>query len=268
MTANETLTLALSGLALAASVVSLRYARSDRAADDTSKQRDDERAHRVQLTEVLAELNRLQLEHARLMTPGPGQSPMAAAAQSPLLNQQNALLTGQAVDLVGRVPTLVSGIEYAMLATALANLGDLGQADGFWARSVERTPEPYFNALARRGYAMFLFGTGEVERGRHQFQQSLESMRGTGDYHSYTAGRTYMMWASAEANVRAYDRARQQLADAGRLFAAITTVGMRAQADGELAAAHDSLRAVEAGPRPSMPGWLAAAPHAARRTTP
>jgi tetratricopeptide (TPR) repeat protein len=257
VTLNETLSTALGAFALAVSLVTLRYARTDRAADDDAKQRDAERGFRTQLTSVLADLNQLQLENAKLWSRDPGPARPSVLGQSAILNQQNALLTRQAVDLVGRIPHMVSGVEYAMLATALAHLGDLGPADRYWSQAVKRTTEPYFAAIARRGYAGFLFATGDVERGRDQFDQALEVLSGDGDYNAYTAGVTHLMWASGEADARALDRARQQLAEAGRAFSSIDALGLRARADADLAAARDALGAAEAAGawtlRPSAP---------------
>ncbi|MDQ6828861.1 MAG: tetratricopeptide repeat protein [Gemmatimonadota bacterium] len=184
MSAKDIIALAFSFTAFVVSMISLRQ-----------KKFETERAIRRELSDAIDKINKINIETAKLWEDG------ITPAEQNMLNvygQQGVSLTRQALYLAEQIPKRVSDVEYGTIAQALINLGNLSQADAYYRKSVEQSPDEFAKALNKRVYAHFLFMTGQVERGRQLFQECLAPFDAQGDYNLYAKGTTYLRWAMAE----------------------------------------------------------------------
>ncbi len=185
MSTKDIISLVLSSAAFVISLISLRQ-----------KRFETERAIRRELSDAIDKLNKINIETAKLWEDGltPAEQNLIA-----VYGQQGVSITRQALYLAEQIPKRVSDVEYGTLAQALLNLGNLAQAEGYYVKSVEQSPDEFAKALNKRVYAYFLFSIGKVERGRQTFQECLAPFDSPGDYNLYAKGGTYLRWAMAEA---------------------------------------------------------------------
>ena len=241
MTWNDIISLCLAGAAFVISLISMRQ-----------KRLETERAIRRELSEAIDKLNKISIETAKLWEDG------LTPPEQNLLNiygQQAVSLTRQAIYLADQIPTRVSDVEYGTLASGLVNLGNMSQAEEYFRKSVEQSPDPFSKAMNKRGYAYFLFSVGNVERGRQTFQESLETFDSPGDLNWYAKGSTYLRWAISEAIFTSPQAGEEKFRAAWDAFAHISIPMQQANARREYENMRQELTKQTAQNRPlSEPG--------------
>ena len=112
------------------------------------------------------------------------------------VRQQRDSMSRQAHYLITQVPKLVSDIEYAAAARALAT-DDPELADKYWNRAIE-VSKGLGLGKHRRSYAIFLYAQHDYKSGQGQFEQAVKSLAPGGDNHRWETMWTYLNWAECE----------------------------------------------------------------------
>jgi hypothetical protein len=109
------------------------------------------------------------------------------------VRQQRDSMSRQAHYLIMQIPKLVSDIEYAAVARALA-VDDPELADKYWNRAIELS-RGLGLGKHRKSYAQFLYAQREHKKGHAQFQEAVKSLVLGGDNHRWETMWTYLNWA-------------------------------------------------------------------------
>ncbi len=225
MTFNEYLTLGLSGLALLVSVVSavisFRQVRTE---------------IREQLNEIVRELLKTQSE-AALSSKNPKLASLA--------RQGDAIIVGS-----GEIAT---DIDCSVIADSFAMLGDLPRAAHYWQRAVDLSPSDFYRVMNKRGYAQFLFFTGQHELGRKFYREALEIYDVTTDFNKATNGFTYQMWYFSEASSlsQSFSGAEDYYRQARGLFESISSIQWKRNVLSYLENARSQIASLTADPAPN-----------------
>ena len=214
---NDLISTAISGLALAVSVLSAAFSfRLQRL--------DSRRSTREQLNETVSELIRLNAENNSMWFIPSEQRDAGYYQKQGSLAQTAVAVSRQAAYLAEQQPDLVTDIEFLTIAQGLVMAGDFATADGYWQKAVNASPNAYYRVVNTRMYADFLFNQGKHESGRTLYKQALtilDDLPDT-DYRKYTNGYTCQMWMVSEANHRFWEEADVAFDRARRLFEKIS----------------------------------------------
>ncbi|MCI5222956.1 MAG: hypothetical protein D3924_09850 [Candidatus Electrothrix sp. AR4] len=161
-------------------------------------------------------------------------------------NQENALLSRQAVEIIKILPPdKVSSTELYSVAVALQFSYQNDQAKELYALTLQRSDTFNDTVAAQRGLANLYFLTGEPEKGRVKFQEALEVFSKYSGYNSYTRKSTHIQtrlnWASAEAGMGFIELAEKQLILAKDIVTTIDSGPGRAQLGGQIDQAYKQI---------------------------
>jgi hypothetical protein len=221
-----------SGGALVVSVITLALTQVQRALDNR-------RIIRQQLTEVLSRITDMQIEGRK--------SPEAMEYLGPALTAQArlaAVLTDQLP------PRLVSEIDYVSLASASF---DPIEARQYYEKAISVARTAYYRRLARRGYASFLFESGDYEAGASQFNAALNEVTQPGDEAHAMRLDLYRTWAWYEQQAGHAERAAENLRLAQDELGKIENLALRRSYYGDQASKSAGTDGAAEGPRPAGP---------------
>lgn len=187
----DTFSIVISALALGVSIVSAVFSFRLQTANNN-------RSTREQLNETVRELIKLNDENNALWAVDPAQRDVSFFRRAGTIAQTATSLSRQAVYLAESVPKLVTDVEFVMIAQALALAGDQLNADAYWQKGIEASPNEYYRIANIRGYADFLFRQGKHELGRSKYQQALKIFDNDTDFKKFTNAFTYQMWMVSE----------------------------------------------------------------------
>ncbi|MDV2994426.1 MAG: hypothetical protein N4J56_004080 [Chroococcidiopsis sp. SAG 2025] len=89
------------------------------------------------------------------------------------INQEYVLLSGQAVELVNRIPNDISAPEYVSIAQALINQGITTQVPIFLDTGLKVSKDINSELALLRNYGNYLFMTGNINSGRKKYQEAM-----------------------------------------------------------------------------------------------
>ncbi len=143
------------------------------------------------------------------------------------INQENALLSGQAAEIARKLPSgMVSAAEYYAIAVALQSAYDLEEAKEFLNYSLETADTFNIEISARRMSASLHFIQGDPEAGRAEYQQALDIFAKYPGYDQFTIVSTdvwtELAWATSEASIGSSTLADQHIANAEALLAQLS----------------------------------------------
>ena len=199
--AKDVLTICISMLALSLSILSTIIT-------VRQKKFETERTLRTQLSDVLGKITALNLELAKIPQHGISPSGLTPNMRGHLRDQLRFLVR-QATYITDQIDQLVSPFEFLLIAGAFADINEVYQAERFFQKAIERTGEDQINfGIITRGFARFLFNTGEHEQARQQYAGALEIFSGDTDIMKEYRGDTYFRWANQEFEWSYVDEAR------------------------------------------------------------
>jgi hypothetical protein len=173
------------------------------------KYRDNQRAIRKEVTDVIKELVEVNLSFAKLNNELIGK-PINnfLIDQRRAYNSRRRYLIEHGVFLIRKVPRLVSDIDYVILANACMHNGFLERSEDFWLKAIGKSITHYSKALNLRGHAQFQFHSGNPEKGRALYNESIDTIENDpSDINLETISDTILFWAKME-----YDNNEQQKA--------------------------------------------------------
>jgi tetratricopeptide (TPR) repeat protein len=160
---------------------------------------EEQRTIRSQLTDVLAKYMSTTIDILKASHEFAQSDPKLYQALSGGLNQQQEFLLHQAMYLATQIPRQVSSVEYETIAFANVGSGDLINADKYYRKAIEVSPDDNYRSQATRQYAVFLFTQHRFEEGRGQFQQAASLIKGTDNWARAARGQVYQFWAVDES---------------------------------------------------------------------
>ncbi len=164
---------------------------------------EKERTIKADLSNTLSRVMSLSKENAVLLRDfmGDEDNQPYFQLQSSNISQENTFLIQQAMYLANEIPDLVTPVELNTIANSNAQAGDLPMAEKYYLYAINKSKDPYYETLAIRSYATFLFPQRRFEEGRAQFRKSLTKMSGGDNFVRGINGFTYQMWASNELSL-------------------------------------------------------------------
>jgi hypothetical protein len=183
----------------------------------------DQQANRAELRSLIQRLTALPRENFELLQKYKDDA--AAAGQfSGFITSESVVLTNQALDIMQRIPDLVSASETLAVAGALVTSGRIADARRLTQRAAQDARASALEIIAAyRNLGWHAFANGQVEEGRRQFQSALDAFSGRADQASpqfinYTHTFTEMYWAQQEVLTLHCDAAADHLRRADELY--------------------------------------------------
>ena len=202
MEIKDIFTITLSSVALILSLVST-------ALTLKLKKYEMQRTARSQINSVISELISTIAENRRFFYISHDKRDSDYYQSLSMIYQKNNSLARQVLYLVKQEPDLVTDIEYAITAQALTVSGDNISAEFFWKKSIEKPPSKFYKAINKRGYADFLFITGNHELGRREYGEALLILEDNTDFNKSTNISTLQMWFVNEMQIFNFDEAER-----------------------------------------------------------
>lgn len=140
---------------------------------------------------------------------------------------QRRYLADHAEYLAKQIPTLVSDIDYNVLAVAFDAIGDYEKAQVHWESCVRSSVSDPIRAMNLRGFARFLFFQGNTQLGRKKYAESLEIDLPDTDNVRRLRADTYALWARVEMEFGYAEEARRLASQARSTAQRIGHSGMR-----------------------------------------
>ena len=184
---------------------------------------EDKRRELRTALQRLAALPKESVDAARVYASDPNSRNMVFG----YINEENALLTRHAVDVVKSLPSsAVSAAEYQAVAMALQNSYNYEAAGTFLENAIKVTDDFNTEIASVRGIANLRFIQGHPEAGRVGYQTALDIFSKYPNYDPYTKASTNatteMYWAYAEAGIGEFNLAFQHLNSADEIVAKLT----------------------------------------------
>ena len=159
---------------------------------------EDKRSTRKSLTDIVAELAKVDLAANQLELDHPGSALERIVAFRRTFSTQRRYLANHGEFLSAQIPELATDIDYMSIARAFDSAGDYDKAEIFFLLAVEKSPNNGLRATNLRGLARFFFARGNASKGRLTYQQSLQLELPDTDNIRRFVSDTYMMWARVE----------------------------------------------------------------------
>ncbi|WP_070141346.1 hypothetical protein [Bacillus mycoides] len=153
------------------------------------KKYETERIIREKLTDTFNEITELDVDFIKLEV-----NINKNVNLTRVFNQKRSFLANQALYFLPKIETLVSDMEFALLAKTLERTGDLENADYYWRKSMERSSSKCTEIYNMRGYARFLFTTTNIDQGRKMYQEAIDLGTKENDRGLYDMAETYILW--------------------------------------------------------------------------
>jgi tetratricopeptide (TPR) repeat protein len=159
---------------------------------------ENERSSRKALTDVVAELSKVNLAQAQIDLDHPGSTRPEIIAFKRNYTSQRRYLAYHGDFLCQQIPDLINDIDAVAIASAFDSAGDLDRAERYFNVAVEKSPSNALRATNLRAIARFSFSQGQAAQGRALYEQALQqSLPDTDGFRRFTAD-TFMIWARVE----------------------------------------------------------------------
>ena len=172
---------------------------------------------RSELRTLIGELNRIPVDNVEEMSKYKT-DPYAAAQLSGLLNNENALVSKQAFDVIYKIPDKVGATEYLNVANALVQSGLTEKAKKLYRDGLTTANDSNDEVNLDRAYGNVLFNSGDSENGRAQFQAALGVFQRYPNENNFYIEATHFLtelnWADAENSFHHCSYAKSHLAQA------------------------------------------------------
>ena len=227
MTTNEFLTLLLSGLALAVSLLTFLIGQAQ-------EKKQMRASVREQLSRVVQDIIAAQGDYAMLDAEPPERRDAGYDARIGSANHRLASLSRQATELTKLEENVGFDVEYIAIANALGTAGDLPAARSNFEQAIRLAPTPYYKAINLRMFAYFLFTHDHFDEARKIFEEAVAVQPNVDDFNRSNNVRIYLEWGGLEAWVEApgerraaacFENARQVAQSIG--FAPIREAALR-----------------------------------------
>ena len=132
-----------------------------------------------------------------------------AMSISGYIRLENALLLGQAIDIINSIPEKrVTAIEYCSLGEALVNAENRRDGLEYIKKALYVANDFTSEITALRSYASLLYNIGNIREGRKQYSTALNIFSKYGKYNEFqkmeTQIYTELNWAQSEAYINNY----------------------------------------------------------------
>jgi hypothetical protein len=182
---KDKLTLLLSGVAAIISVVTfcLTY---------IQRRRENRRALRRSLTDVISELNKVNVAFAKLEIENPHSADDLILNLRRQYSDQRWFFANEAEFVSEKIPKLVTDIDALMIAHAFMTVHDYGRSERFFKLAVSKARNNNTRSVSLRNLAQFYFRKGDARAGRKIFEEALQ------DTVRESASDLYLFWAREE----------------------------------------------------------------------
>lgn len=216
------------------SVVALLFSFGTTFVSYKRTQSQDIQSARVELRVLLQRLASLPRENIEITKKYEKIDPSAVASISGFINQENAILARQAAEIAKNLPPeSVSATEYYAIGVALQNAYNVEGAKEAFTKAIDVSTDLNDRVAALRMRANLLFGTGQPDAGRVDYQKALSVFSDfeKTSYNDYTKKSTHIWtelgWAYSEASIGLKDVALQHVVNAENyLFGLIASPGV------------------------------------------
>jgi tetratricopeptide (TPR) repeat protein len=170
---------------------------------------EDRRNTRKSLTDVVAELTKVNIAYNRLDLDYPQSVEPTVVNLRRSYNNQGRYLANHGEFLANQIPELTSDIDCIALASAFESSGDYIKAQKFFEQAVEKWPTSVLRMWNLRGFARFWFNQGNAQRGRKTYEESLQQQVPDTDSIRQTIADTYLLWSRLEDEHGYVDEAKR-----------------------------------------------------------
>jgi hypothetical protein len=182
---------------------------------------DEKYTTRKSLTDVIAELTKINISFAQLEIDHPGSSDERVVSFRRNYNDQRRYLANHGELLCNRIPEIVNDVDCMIIGAAFASHGDYKRAERFHKLAVEKSITNAIRMNNMRALAGFYFRRGNVALARKTYEEALQVELPSNDSMRQFTADTYMMWARAEQYAGFWaesQRLRASAEDAARLI--------------------------------------------------
>jgi hypothetical protein len=204
----------------------------------------DVQASRTELRSILQRLSALPRENAELQDKYK-LDPAVLAGLSGMMNQENSILSSQAVEVAERISDKVTATESYAIAMALQNSYQAARSAEFLRHAIDKATDMNADVSAVRAYGGYLFAVGQAEAGRQQFAKAVDIGAKYPDQIpavvTLTRVWSELQWSTAEAQAGFRQEARQHVDRAADLAATMPPGPMTEQVRAQVRQAVDAL---------------------------
>jgi hypothetical protein len=191
MEKKDILTLVASGIAILVSLISFYFSFRQRSIEDR-------RATRKALTDVVAELTKVNIAFAQLAIDYSNSTDERVVAFRRNYNDQRRYLANHGEFLSDQIPELTTDIDCMVIGSAFASHGDYVRAEKFHKMAVDKSPNNVIRMNNLRALASFYFRRGNAPLGRKTYEEALQLEVPNDDSIRQFTADTYMLWAKRE----------------------------------------------------------------------
>jgi len=207
---------------LVVSVAALLFSFGTTYISEKRVQRQETHAARAELRELIQRLTALPKENLEF-TRAYAKDPTAVLHLTSSINTENNVIASQAAELIEELPGEVTATEYYAVAYALITTGRTAEAERLLQDGLAVADDVPGETALLRQFAVHLFVTGELERGRAMWQRTMEIFRKYPErnplFVASTHAFTQMSWANAELGRGQCEEARRH-ADSAKAYVA------------------------------------------------
>jgi tetratricopeptide (TPR) repeat protein len=185
---KDYITLVISGLALAVSIVSA-------VIGQIQTNRQKRTGIREQLSSVVQNLISCRADYDTLNAEPVEKRDEAKIAT---VNHKLTSLARQACALEKMEQDVGFDVEFIAIANALTISGDIAGAEEYYEKAVSKSPSPYYKSINMILYGRFLFEEAQYEKGRRVFAEAVSALPNTSDLNRWAIARAYRMWIESE----------------------------------------------------------------------
>lgn len=138
------------------------------------KGRETKRTIRKNLSDTLESITKIAIDSAKIRASKDtdfNSEPIISLRRN--YNSQRRVLIAHADFLVERYYNLATEIDCNILAGAYSTIGDIGKAEQYWRKTVDKSISKPVRVMNLRGFGTFLFENGKIELGRKYFDDAL-----------------------------------------------------------------------------------------------
>ena len=203
MSAKDVITLVLSGLALAVSVIATAYG-------VWRQRRESDRQFLERITDITSALIDARAKVREIdSAPADQKGPEVDYVRGNQVQRMIVLARQADYMVTDKTMRLLSDVNYLAMAQAFAVLGDTAQAERYWALACATPTRAAYQALNRRMYGDYLFNQGRPDEGRAQYESAIGDLSASPEGRDYSQiGLVYENWMVSEARSGFADQAR------------------------------------------------------------
>jgi hypothetical protein len=248
MSTKDVITIVLSGLALAVSLIATVY-------NAWRQRREGERQFRERITDITAALIDSNAKVAEMdSTPVDQRGPDFDYLRGTEVQRMAALARQADYLITDETSRLLTDVDHLTMAQAFGTVGDTVQAALYWSRACDTAQRVFYRVINKRLYASYLFSLGRPDDGRAQYESAIDDLSASpeGDDQKHSEiGWIYEDWMLSEGRFGFSGQAREVEQKARESYGKIANQQMRewrlahlTQAGGSLAAPQAATPAV------------------------